>query len=877
MSSKVSINNYINKKNQYEVEEKNVFKYKKPLINNNNICNGLNDNKTKCNYLKNKETQKKPNYNFEDEEDYYKNDIYNKHISKYKYYFDPNNDEHIYNNTISSFNSFKKKYKDINTFTLPKKSNNNKRKYRNDNNIDALEIHSDLNLTFEENNKKDIFINRNSKLKFIDKDKSHFMKIIRIFDKNHKKYQNKNSKYNSKNKNIVYNTNSKNINKNISKYSKKNKKYILNHRNNNNNNLINHTKSCSQPFEETNSKNNRNHHVHEINNRLTSTERKSNIITKEEEIDLSSLNNMKSVSKNIFFKYSPNTPSISLKSYETSKVEEESERNKKSKNPNIFIGLNKKPILSNNNGNIDSKINEFNYNDSNKNGSKVGFRYSNRKSKSMFENDYLKENNNKFNNISNKSNIFETEQKQQEEPKVIFKRIDNFKQGKKIEEKEKYESKRNYNKFIYPSNNDTNNDEKSGRKNNKYNITNSYIKDDKNNNEEVYLTKIALGTPVKKELNISYVNRRRHLPITINDSNKHNNLNENLLNNNVGQRKTSESSNKNLNSPRIFQNNMLSQNKNNIYLAKSVSNIPVDLNNPIIITEIMNSKQYKNSEDRGQNKGIIISNRSSAMNSSRVSNDKQNNNRIELNWNKEEKLYNNKNLITNKDIMSSEKSEKIKDIKPERIITSHRYYFNRFKIDKNNKNNNQLNSNQNNKYNGVRLISKYEHKNNYKNNINNINNKEKENNKNKNENKYKINKEIDNNNNNKNKNDNINNNDNNNNNKSNNKADDQQLERSNKFQRSNHKYHEIKSISIDKNPKRLENGVNNIMKNKIRNQIVNSTSMDNIKPLRRTRNNVREIEIKINDIKIHNRDIYKEDNEKKINYFDKKNYFFGKK
>ena len=59
MSSKVSINNYINKKNQYEVEEKNVFKYKKPLINNNNISNGLNDNKTKYNYLKNKETQKK--------------------------------------------------------------------------------------------------------------------------------------------------------------------------------------------------------------------------------------------------------------------------------------------------------------------------------------------------------------------------------------------------------------------------------------------------------------------------------------------------------------------------------------------------------------------------------------------------------------------------------------------------------------------------------------------------------------------------------------------------------------------------------------------------------------------------------------------------
>ena len=868
MSSRISINNYINKKNQYEVEEKNVFKYKKPIINNNNISYGLNDNKAKYNNLKDKELQKKPNYNFKEEEDYYKNDIYNKNISKYKYYFDLNNDEHLYNNTISSFNSFHKKYKDIYTFTLLKKSNNNKRKYRNDNNLDALEIHSDLNLTFEENNKKDIFLTRNSKLKLIDKDKSHFMKIIRIFDINHKKYQNKNSKYNSKNKNIVYNTSSKNKNKNISKYSKKNKKYILNHRNNNNN-LVNHTKSSSQPFVETNSKNNRNHHVHEINNRLTSTERKSNIITKEEEIDLSSLNNMKSVSKNIFLKYSPNTPSISIKSFETSKVEEESERNKKSKNPNIFIGLNKKYIVSNNNGNNGPKINEFNYNDSNKNNSKVGFRYSNRKSKSMFENDYLKENNNKFNKISNISNIFETEQKQQEEPKVIFKRIDNIKQGKKKEEKEKYEAKRNYNKYIYPSYNVTNINEKNGRKSNNYNISNKLIKDDKKNGEEVYLTKITLGTPVKKELNISYVNKRKHLPITINENNNHNNLNENLLNNNVGQKKTSESSKKNLNSQLVFQNNMLSQNKNNIYLTKSVSNIPVDLNNPIIITEIMNSKQYKNSEDPHQNKGIIISNRSSAMNSSRASNDKQDNNRIELKLNKEKKLYNNKYLITNKDIMSSEKSEKIKDIKPERIITSHRYYFNRFKI--NNKNNNQLNSNQNNKYNGINLISKYEHKN----NISNINNKEKEINKNQFENKYKINKEIDKNKNN--KNDNINNNDNNNINKSNNKTDAQQLQRSNKFQRSNHKYHEIKSISNEKNIKKIENGANNIVKNKIRNQIVNSTSMDNLKPLRRTRNYGSEIEIKINDI-IYNKEIYKENDEKKANYIDKKNYnFFGKK
>ena len=47
MSSRISINNYINKKNPYEVEEKNVFKYKKPIINNNNISYGLNDNKTK--------------------------------------------------------------------------------------------------------------------------------------------------------------------------------------------------------------------------------------------------------------------------------------------------------------------------------------------------------------------------------------------------------------------------------------------------------------------------------------------------------------------------------------------------------------------------------------------------------------------------------------------------------------------------------------------------------------------------------------------------------------------------------------------------------------------------------------------------------------
>jgi len=855
MSSKISLNKFNNKRNQTKNEKKYIFKYKIQVKNNNNISSILKDSKeTKNDILKNNETQKKRNYNY-DEEDHYNNEIYNKHISKYKYFFDPNNDEQKYN-TISSFNSFQKKYKDIYSFTVLNRNNFNKRRKRsNDNKMDSIEIHSDLNLTYDEKNKKNIFLSRNSKKRLIDKDKNHFMKIIRIFDKIHQKFQYKNnSKYNSNSRNINNFNNSKykrkynytknnNIN-NSHKFSKRFKKKIL--RRNIDNKFEIHMKSFSQPFIELNNENNTNYHNFEITNKLPVTEYKNITQSKEEEIDLSHLNNMKSLTKNLFYRYSPNTPTISIKSNETNKVEEESEKNKNFSN--IYIGLNKKEtseknkmssIEDNNNNHNDN--NNSNHILSNNNNSKTRFRFSNRKTKSMLENNTI--NNNIESNTKNKE---EDEQMKQQDTRTIFKRIDNLKKAKIIDEKNNY--KRNFNRFII------NKEEKGNIKNNHI-INNSKINENENNYNSEYLTKISLGSPIKKDLNISNINKRRLIPISINEKNNHN-LNDILSNNNNNfcQRKTSETSKtkngkSNFNTPNVNKKNILSKN-NDIKDGKSVSIFP-ESKSQINLTE--NNQNYENTINKEeQNKEIIMSNRSSKQNTSRINKEQQT--KIQINLNKEKQSPNRRNVNINKSLLVSDK--KIKEIKTERIATKNRYIFNRFKISKNN----NTNTNQNNKINDIVLNNKDE-----KNALNN-NNINKGSNINSIGNKYKNNKENNNNYNkdDKNKNEPID---------INNEINDPQIQHSNKFRRTYHHYHENKSISNDKNQKINENGDNIIINSKIKNQIINNTSIDNTKPLNGNENIGNKIEIEINDIKQNNENI-KKIIEKKVNGNVKKRYHF---
>ena len=860
MSSKISLNKFNNKRNQTKNEKKYIFKYKNQVKNNNNISSILKDNKeTKNGILKNNETKKKRKYNF-DEEDHYNNEIYNKHISKYKYFFDPNNDEQKYN-TISSFNSFQKKYKDIYSFTVLNRNNYNKRRKRsNDNKMDSIEIHSDLNLTYEEKNKKNIFSPRNSKIRLIDKDKKHFMKIIRIFDKNHKKYQYKknNSKYNSRNKNIFnnskykrkYNYTNINLNRNTHKFSKKYKKKIL--RRNIENNYGMHMKSSSQPFIELNSKNITNYHNNEINDKLPVTEHKNITQSKEEEIDLSIINNMKSLTKNLFYRYSPNTPSISIKSSETNKIEEESEKSKKQINSSsIYLGLNKKGTSEKNKmSSIEDNNNNNNHNDnnsnhilSNNNKSKTRFRFSNRKTQSNLENNTINDN-----IESNKKNKEEPEQIKQQETRTIFKRIDNFKQAKKFDEKNNY--KRNFNRII------TNNEEKSNIQNNHI-INNSVIIESENNHNREYLTKISLGSPIKKDLNISHINKRRRIPISINEKNNYN-LNDILSNNNNNfcQRKTSETSKtkngkSNFNTPNVNQKNLLSKNKD-IKIGKSVSIFP-ESKSQIILTD-NNQKNENTINKEEQNKEIIMSNRSCMLNTSRINKEQQT--KIQINLNKEKQPPNRRNVNINKSLLVSDKLEKIKEIKTERVATKNRYIFNRFKIGKNN----DTNNNQNNKINDIVLNNKDEK------NILNNSNISKGSNRNSIGNKFKNNKENDNNHNkdDKNKNEPID---------INNEINSPKTQRSNKFRRTYHHYDENKSISNDKNQKINENGDNIIINSKIKNQIINSTSMDNIKPLNGNENIGNEIEVEINDI-IQNNENIKKNVEKKVNGNVKKRYHF---
>ena len=853
MSSKISLNKFNNKRNQTKNEKKYIFKYKIQVKNNNNISSILKDSKeTKNDILKNNETQKKRNYNY-DEEDHYNNEIYNKHISKYKYFFDPNNDEQKYN-TISSFNSFQKKYKDIYSFTVLNRNNFNKRRKRsNDNKMDSIEIHSDLNLTYDEKNKKNIFLSRNSKKRLIDKDKNHFMNIIRIFDKIHQKLQYKNnSKYNSRNINNFNNskykrkynyTKNNNIN-NSHKFSKRFKKKIL--RRNIDNKFEIHMKSFSQPFIELNNENNTNYHNFEITNKLPVTEHKNITQSKEEEIDLSHLNTMKSLTKNLFYRYSPNTPTISIKSNETNKVEEESENKKNFSN--IYIGLNKKEtseknkmssIEDNNNNHNDN--NNSNHILSNNNNSKTRFRFSNRKTKSMLENNTI--NNNIESNTKNKE---EDEQMKQQDTRTIFKRIDNLKKAKIIDEKNNY--KRNFNRFII------NKEEKSNIKNNHI-INNSKINENENNYNSEYLTKISLGSPIKKDLNISNINKRRLIPISINEKNNHN-LNDILSNNNNNfcQRKTSETSKtkngkSNFNTPNVNKKNILSKN-NDIKDGKSVSIFP-ESKSQIFLTE--NNQNHENTINKEeQNKEIIMSNRSSKPNTSRINKEQQT--KIQINLNKEKQSPNRRNVNINKSLLVSDK--KIKEIKTERIATKNRYIFNRFKISKNN----NTNTNQNNKINDIVLDNKDE-----KNALNN-NNISKGSNINSIGNKYKNNKENDNNYNkdDKNKNEPID---------INNEINDPQIQHSNKFRRTYHHYHENKSISNDKNQKINENGDNIIINSKIKNQIINNTSIDNTKPLNGNENIGNKIENEINDIKQNNENI-KKNIEKKVNGNVKKRYHF---
>ena len=895
MKTSASMNNYINKKNKCEFNEKKIFKYKFELKGNNIISKAVDINRgTKFTNLKNNEFQKTTNNNNHEEEDDYQNDIYNKNLSNFKFFSDLFDDDVHKYRTISSFNSFQKKYRDINSFALLRKNFSNRRNKRNHSkDIDSIVFHSGLNLTYEKRI-KNFLVKKNSKLKVIDKDKKYFMKIVRIFDKNHKMIQRKYNKKIRKKKIIVNGSlsniknnhinNNNYINNNKDKYSKRYKKQILKR---NKNMVYFHVKASSQPVIEINDRNNN----HELS-KLVNTERKYyNPQPKEEEIDLYGLNNIKPLAKNLYYKFSPITPNASMKSYETANIEED-DRIKKLKNSNIFIGLNKKKITDNNNNNINKRnINsKDNINNqiksSNLNNSRAYKKYNNRKSKSksMFENDYSKENNNIYNGEvnknKNKSKVFEIDQKQHQEPKIIFRRIGNVRQGEKMEIKDKLDNKKNNNRYIYPNYIITKNKEKNENKNNNYykinNITNINVgrNNDRENNN---LSKLSLYNPVKKDLNISYINKRKHIQVNINDKKDYNNM-LNVTSSNIIQRKINDSA-KTLKDKSIYNsacsnyNNLMSKKKKNIYnLTKSVNNIQV----PNLDITLDNNKTRIIKRDDNQHKSdILINNRSFILNSARTAGrEEKATDKIGIKMNNDLSISN-KPFNSNKSEINADRYKKIKAIKPEKESTSSfRYFWNRFQIENKSKNNNNNNNNQpnasqnnNNNINNIFLYNKIEQQkklNNYNHNGSSSQNNlhyyfNRDNNNNKNIDKWKENliNNI--------QNDSIN-------------LNDDKNNRPNYFRRGLRKYNEIKSMSNEKIKNKEENADISEMNNNIRNTIMNSTSMDNIKLIKKKTNDEKENDITINDIQIiKNSNDNDKNMEKKKNRNENKRYVFIRK
>ena len=809
------INNHNIKNNKYNKEETNISNYIFTKINNNNDTIFKHDKEIKLIHLKNNEIKNE----FQLAEDDYNNEIYNNPNFTYKLFTQESNYNYdLKYNTISTVDSFQLKLKY--TFLI----NKHKKfiQFKDDQKMNSIEFNSNLNLSFEpeiKHNRNFIFFNKNRKLN--EKNKRFFNKIIRIFDKNHKKILLKNKKKNKskyKKKNNYYSKN-----KNNSKYSKKSRNKVLKK----NYSSINwHIKVDSQKIKESLEKKNGIHQKNS-NNKSIYTDRKSDTKKSEENNQLSgknNFNNIKSLSKNLFnIDPSPNQ-STSSKSNKINKIEDEYYQSKRMRNANIYIGLNKKNISEKKNDEtISSNYKHNNKNsvlNSNNQNSKALFRYNNRKARSIIEDN--------TSIIINNSSINESRIKKEKKdefekpaPINIFRKYESLRKMKAIERQNKEKlnesiNNNNYKKLLLPNNKNrdknyiqyNNNEfiEKYKNNNNKNNDNQKVvIKNDNSNNlglnrKGIFSNISSLDSSNKEEKqNISYINKRKHIPITFIE--KRNNKISNINNNNNHSRKNLDINQTEftkikfdkfiLHTPQISSQNLFHLNKSN-NLIKSVKNLlPIkdirkESNNLDKLTRIKLEKE--------KNKGILINSRSCiikpGINNQEIKNSNEKNNQIK-------QYINTKNPLINTD---RNKKKELKNEKLiERQIISKREYINKNeeeKISNANRSNYKINNNKYNKeikiYEANRPINNGAKK--YFNYSERIKDKKKE------TNIIKIPQEND----------------------------------SNSFKRSNHQYHEIKSTSTDKFEKKIEND-NTFKKIKHRGnnpQIVNSTSMDNIRGIR---------------------------------------------
>ena len=711
------------------------------------------------------------------EEDDYNEEIYNNPITSLQFTF---NDESNYDHkSKSSFSSFEDKSRNIYFF------NNNKYLASNDkHNKYSVESFTDSNYTLQDSS----LLGNSSNIKSIDNDNLFFMSIINAFVKN--------SKMKKNNKNSLPERNKIKENKISNKFSRVNQKKKFK-RTITDNSIKILTKSPSFKF---NGNNKGKNYINKIkntenkkDNKIPYTESKKILSLKEEEIKMEQNNNLQSIKKNLF-----------NKNFELN----DNKIDKKIKKSRFHIGLSKKNISARNNGGINLHINNNNNNPMMNKlipNLKMMNGINNRKSKSMISEESLEEIysiNRKFAKRGNSPH---------HEPKIIIKKkiildedlinkekiLSSIKHNANnktigysflnLNNIEKNFDNKNYNSLIVSTLN-YNQDQKDidNNKYSKYLYSNSKNKEKKENKINISEQNIRInGSHNKNNIN----NKRKYalnnsLVFPVNEENKNRNFNSINYIKAINDERNNKLPNYN-NYPKVSLENRPNLNKS-VHNLNQIKNLKKQFANP------QNSRKIK-IDNGAQRNQILINSKSCIFKPEQVKKE-YNYNQIIMNQNKNS-INDLKN--TNSQIITTRNDKKINvskngEINKERSFIAKQMVIRRAEGDKiSHRNQNKYLPNRINQYKDSQNSISYSIEN--KNIINPDNKK-----------KY---------------------------------LKEQNYQ--NKFERSHHKIHEIRSTSIDQSLH--STGINfDPFSSKIKSKLpmkITSTSMDNIRVFRYNRNN----------------------------------------
>ena len=554
---KYLLNNTNNSKNKDNIEEKRISNYifQSKRINEFTLFEEIYDNKN--NFKKDYEIQN----NSIIDEDEYNEEIYNNPISSFKYIFNDDNDDYNYKKNLS-LNSSEEKSKVIFLFKTPKNSY-----HKEKDKLNSMETNSDKNYSFQDNS---FFLNHNSKS--LDKDNIIFMNIINNFEKSHQKLEN------IKNKNFTYEKNNKDSgvkrrynnlkDKIISKFSiKKRRKMFSNNYNDIDKNTMFNSHSLNGIINKGKNLIKRNI---EVNN--------ENLNTESKEYKNSSNNNIRSIVKNLFNK---NFPEV-----ENNKNKDEKRVN--SLIPNL--GLNKKILQNTNNEVINSQVNNNNHDIlSNMNyNTRMKYKNTDRKSKSMTnENCFLNKDYNK--KLEKNNNIFQNTPKNIiRTKKVNFEEDLNEKEKNIFIKKLENENNRKINEY---SNNNLINIQKNDFNKNYdilYSNDNSNIQD-KNDINKNYNILYSRTNYNNKEININISNNnKRYKNYIFSNSSYKKDKGDNQNNNKNNNKYVLIRKNDNKNNENESNSNSYNNRRHN---ANIISPIKIESHKPIIKDKMINNKE----------------------------------------------------------------------------------------------------------------------------------------------------------------------------------------------------------------------------------------------------------------------------------------------